>query len=192
MKNLLYWLGVSLLGACVIVSAIAVGTLWPKQQVRAEAVATTQVKPAKASTFKLEVEETPKTIEFPSLGKKLNVTLGQYDQVSRTWTLNDTDVFISDKQSKVSSKKHAPLAFLYGHNTPQVLGETIRLKPHDKLVVRTTHHVFTYTFSQALLVQPTETSVVTDASRGQLALLSCEGPESAERRIMYFNLEEVK
>lgn len=190
MKSLLYWLGVSLLGACVVTSAIAVGTLWPRQQARAEVAA--PVVKTRPAAVKLGVAETPTTLEFVSLGKKLDVKPGTYDNASQTWTLNDSDVFINAAQPYVSSKKDAPLAFLYGHNTSQVLGETVKLKPGDKLLVRTANRIFTYRFSQALLVQPDQTSVITDTSRGQLALLSCEGPRSAERRVMYFSLEGVK
>jgi len=139
------------------------------------------------------VTDEPLQMAVPSLDLTLNIAQGSYDPVLKSWSLNDTDVFIDANQPFLSSQTDAPLAFLYGHNTDAVLGRTTGLQPGDEVVFKTKDsHRFTYGFTQAFTVEPSNTDVITDTQYGQLALLSCDGLFDERRRIMYFTLKKVE
>lgn len=169
----------------IIGGSFAIFALWPREQtqVYADTHANTPVPHALTP-----ISFTPSALTIPHLGLSLQIDQGSYDTHSQTWTLNDHDAFINAAQPIASSQDGAPLVFIYGHNTNAVLGRTVSLQPGDTLLLTDGEHTLTYRFTQAFLVEPTDTNVVTDPSNGNLALLSCNGLLSETRRVMYFDL----
>ncbi len=134
----------------------------------------------------------PKRLIIPRLGITLSIVPGQYDPVTKTWTLTDTDVQFAGMTALPNDRSGNTL--LYGHNTDKVLAPTDRLVEGDIAQVITQNgRTYTYTFTSGRSVDPNDTSVLKQTSTSPtLTLLTCDGLWDEKRRLMEFDFVSVK
>ena len=165
----------------------ALGTKLPP----AQALTYTATKsPEKAKPIVISGE--PLRLKIPRLNIDLPVIDGVYDSVSKTWTLTDDSIQFA--RSTALPSNSAGNTFLYGHNTPAVLGKTIGIQPGDELILETKNNkTFVYKYRMDRITTPNDTSVFSaEYDSPVLTLLTCSGFWSQDRRLMYFEFMEIR
>ena len=140
----------------------------------------------------LAVRGEPVRLKVPRLGIDLVVISGVYDQQNQTWTLSDSEVQFARSTSLPSNA--AGNTFLYGQNTKQVLGNSDKLQRGDELTVETENNkVFIYRYTSEKIIASDDTSVFSaEYEYPVLTLLACSSFWSQDRRLMSFDLVEVR
>lgn len=135
---------------------------------------------------------TPNRLVVPRLGLTLPILNGYYDPQTNDWTLSDTDAFFATMTDLPNDKRGS--TFIYGHNRPTAFESLKNIAAGDTVDVYTSNGLkFTYEYAQDAIIQPTTTNVLNDdPDHPQLVLMTCEGVWSEVRRLMYFNLKEVR
>jgi len=192
MKRLLVWLNVSVVVLTIGYAAWqfnnATQALAQTAVQKVAVQAQQHIAKAPAATV---LTGTPVRLVIPSLAIDLPVTAGKFDSSQRTWHVDDRIVDFIPATSPLSNTQGS--MFLYGHNANNVLGKTNNLKIGDEAYVYTDNgHVFSYTFGSAVVVKPTDTSVLNGLNLGQpgFKLMTCVGLWDQDRRIMTFNLKD--
>ncbi len=191
MKRLLVWLNVA-------VVAVTIGYGVWQFNTAAHVLAQTNVqKTVDAAETRLEqapaepiaLQGTPTRIVIPSLAIDLPVTAGRFDEKQHTWRVDDKIVDFIPATAPLSNTQGS--MFLYGHNARDVLGKTNDLKTGAEVYIYTDNgHVFSYVFESAIVVKPSDTSVLNGLNLGNpgFKLMTCVGLWDQDRRIMTFAL----
>ena len=153
----------------------------PVQQV----TLTETTKPEKILTGK------PVNIRAPSVDINLDVIEGFYDKETDDWTLTDDNAQFAVMTSQPNDSTGN--TFIYGHNTSAVFAPLIYMSEGDEVMVTTSNKLtFTYRYTGVKIVDPTTTSILLPTEEPRLTLMMCEGVFDQHRRVMIFDLVEVK
>lgn len=129
----------------------------------------------------------PQRIVIPSLQIDLNVGIGSYDASSNSWTTDAVQAFYADPSLPVNNSNGRTL--VYGHAQPQVFGRLPGIQPGAEVLIYTdTNYVFHYTYTSAITVVPTDTSIFTADGPPTLVLQTCTGDWDAYRALFSFTL----
>lgn len=133
----------------------------------------------------------PERILVERLGIDLAVVNGKYDAVTDSWTLTEDKAQFAT-MTQLPNNQYGS-TFIYGHNTDKVFAKLAGLKAGDLVKVTTTNgHTFSYVYNGQEIVQPDNTTVLSEVpSRPRLTLMTCEGIFSQTRRIMLFDFKGV-
>ena len=134
----------------------------------------------------------PTKLTIPSLNISLDIIDGSYDSLTDQWTLSDYQVQYATMTPLLSQKSGTTM--IYGHATNEVLGPTASLAEGDLAYIEGDNgKTFVYSYTASTDVNPTDTSILNSGdSSPKLALMTCSGLFNEVRRIMYFDLKEVK
>lgn len=139
----------------------------------------------------------PVRLAVDKLGIDLVINPGAYDETSRTWTLNDSNVFI-DAHTNIYSGKVGQLPesharpLLYGHNSHNVLGKADRLQPGDNIKVLTdNNHLITYEFTRSKKVSPDDTWILDYKGTEDLLIMTCSGTWNEKRLVSFFEIDSI-
>ena len=146
---------------------------------------TETTKPEKILTGK------PVNIRAPSVDINLDVIEGFYDKETDDWTLTDDNAQFAVMTSQPNDSTGN--TFIYGHNTSAVFAPLIYMSEGDEVIVTTSNKLtFTYRYTGVKIVDPTTTSILLPTKEPRLTLMMCEGVFDQHRRVMIFDLVEVK
>lgn len=146
------------------------------------------VRPSDGKTI---ISGIPSRISVPRLAVDLPVERGQYDEVTKQWSLNDEAAFFATVTSLPNDNRGN--TFIYGHNNRKIFGALANIAVGDIVTIQTGNgHTFSYQYRGDDVVTPEKTSVLdTDPSSPTLTIMTCDGLWSEGRRLMYFDLVEV-
>ena len=125
--------------------------------------------------------QNPTRLQIERIGVNVPLQKGVYNTQQNSWELS------SDHGHYVPYTEQN-LLFIYGHNTPTVFELTNSLQPGDVLALtmpdKTTKQ---YRYISDYLTNPTDVSILTKTyDQPTLALLTCNGFWSQDRRFMFF------
>ena len=182
---------VPLLSRVVLLHAAVIGVVLAIMQVTtnlsALAAPTIQLPAPTSLEQAAPAQGKPTRLKIPRLNINTQVVSGAYDTATKTWTV------ASDKAQYMPTT--APnLTLIYGHNTSAVFELTNSLQVGDTLVLTTEGGVKrTYRYTSDHITTPSDTSDLFKVySKPTVALLTCNGFWSQDRRFMFFELEEDK
>lgn len=135
----------------------------------------------------------PVRIIAPTLGVDLNIVKGSYRDDTKAWTVASDSANYATSTVKNNDNKGTTL--IYGHATSMVFAKTKKLKPGDKIFIKTDNgYVFVYRYKSFKNLNPEDTYLFNqlETPKPGLALMTCDGIFSQERRVMYFDLEYIK
>lgn len=134
----------------------------------------------------------PRRIDLPRIGLVREVIDGTYDAATQTWTLTDDKTQYAVMTKPLNDK--AGQTVIYGHNTNAVLELVKQVAVGDELLVTSDNgHTFVYSYTHDRFVDPTDTSVLyEEPDSPRVVLMTCEGWLSTTRRLLYFDLKEVR
>jgi len=134
----------------------------------------------------------PSRMSIERLGIDLPVSDGVYNDKTGEWSLSDKAVYFATITDLPNDNQGN--TFLYGHNQKSVIGRMSGIAPGDIVKIQTTNgHEFSYAYISDELVKPDKTAVLHDSpSKPRLTVMTCDGIWSQARRLMYFDLVEVK
>jgi hypothetical protein len=148
---------------------------------------------SKAQSDTKELTGHPVNLSIDRLGIKLSIERGEFNSANRTWTLDPTHLFVStfnDPQPIVSTNidKQPLKVIFYGHNTETVLLNTKDITKGDILRINTAEgNSLTYYYVSDELISPTAAGILRQPrQQTPIALVTCNGIWSTERRVMYF------
>jgi len=146
----------------------------------------------KPAIFKEVIDGEPISIQIDRLGINLPIRNGVYDPTSGEWTLSDDAVYYAQITDLPNNQRGD--TFLYGHNNKQVLEPLSGLVAGDIAIIKTSNgHTFTYIYTNSEIVPPDLTSILyANPDNPRLTIMTCEGVFSQARRLMYFDLGDVK
>ena len=183
----------------IIIAVLLSIPIWQNQQ-RARRVAETaaqahQLLESSESSPKpstpIDVSGEPIRIILPNQFIDLPIVEGNYDPVAKTWPVNPRTANYATNTPIINNK--TGVTVVYGHATNAIFGKTASLKPGDTVLVYTANnHVFEYSYTGDVTVNPTDLSVFSNLDGAPtLKLLTCSGAFSQNRRIMSFSLTRV-
>lgn len=134
----------------------------------------------------------PSRIFVERLGIDLPVQDGVYDDQTGEWSLSDKAVYFATITDLPNDNQGN--TFLYGHNQKSVIGKMSGLVSGDVVSLVTTNgHEFRYAYTGDEFIKPDQTTVLYESpNKPRLTVMTCEGVWSQARRLMYFDLVEVK
>jgi len=123
----------------------------------------------------------PKRLQLPRININVAVAPGRYDATSRTWQ-------ISDDKAQYITGTTPNLTMIYGHNTSVVFELTNSLQVGDELILTNSNgSVQRYRYVSDHLTVASDTSDLTASyETPTVALLTCNGFWSQDRRFMFF------
>ncbi len=123
----------------------------------------------------------PAHLQIKRIRIDVPVIAGKYNPADRTWLL-------SEDRAQYITGTTRNLTMIYGHNTAAVFELTNSLQVGDELLLTDTNgDVRRYTYVRDHLTVATDTSDLTATyARPTLALLTCNGFWSQDRRFMFF------
>ena len=132
----------------------------------------------------------PIRVVIPTVNLDLKVAGGDYHADAMTWELSETEALYATVSALPNNK--AGNTLIYGHNTPQVFGNTKSLKIGDNLYLFTdNHYMFTYKFVADEEVAPNDTKIFTYDGPVKLTIQTCSGLFDLKRRLMQYDLVSV-
>lgn len=136
-----------------------------------------------------EISGTPIRILLPDVAIDLPVVNGYYISATKGWYVSPVDANYAINTFPINNSHGTTL--IYGHALVYVFGKTLNLKPGDTAFVYTNNgHIFKYSYSNSVTVNPSDTEIFSDLNTKQptLKLMTCGGSWSQNRRFMTFNL----
>lgn len=128
----------------------------------------------------------PVKLSIPSLNMNLKVADGVYNEQTRTWTLSRDKVHYALMTAQPNNDNGNTL--IYGHYRPEVFARLKAVQPGDKAIVITDNgYKFTYTFTSAKTVSPSDGSIFTYKGAPQLTLQTCTGVFMQNRQLFDFD-----
>jgi len=160
---------------------------------RANIPVTTPRKPAE-SRF-VVVSGKPVRITIPDYAIDLAIDEGNYNPADSSWTLSDTNAQFATFTALANN--HTGNTFIYGHATDIVFGKLAAAMPPVgtiALIYTDNNHVFSYRFSDAKTLTPSNTSVFDDTKSGKptLTIQTCTGIFSEWRTMYRFDFIKVE
>ena len=135
----------------------------------------------------------PKTMSIDRLDIKLSIHEGIYDKSTKTWTLDQSNLFVSTLNNanpivSTSGTKQPLKVVFYGHNTDRVLLKTSNLTVGDILKINTAEGgVLTYYYVGDKYIAPESAGILrADRDETPIVLITCDGLLSTTRRVMFF------
>lgn len=143
------------------------------------------------NTIRYIRQGSPERIRAPRLGVDLPVALGAYNAELDEWTLSYDRAYHANLT--VPTNDYHGTTLIYGHNRRGLFAELHQLQPNDIVEVYTdSGYIFKYRFHRHKLVSPRDTHVLRqNTSKPTLVLQTCEGGWSEQRKLFYFQLEDV-
>jgi LPXTG-site transpeptidase (sortase) family protein len=139
-------------------------------------------------TLQEPIQGTPQRIRIPAV--QIDTAVGQGDFTEGTWVSSPNHALFATVTSQLNTKEGNTL--IYGHHLPHVFLRTDGLKVGDEAIVETdSEYSFVYRYTDSRVVKPTDVSVFEYHGEPRLTLLTCYGPFSGERRLMFFSLVKV-
>ncbi len=134
----------------------------------------------------------PVQLSVDRLDLRLPIKEGHYNRSNQSWTLDDTSAFYATITDQPNDQRGS--TFIYGHNRDTAFAPLTQIKAGDVVSIKTDNKlVFKYTYRRDAIIQPNMTSVLYEnPAQPQLVLMTCDGLFSEVRRIMYFQLTEVR
>lgn len=133
----------------------------------------------------------PKEIFIPSKGLTVLLTAGEYSTVVNAWNVSGTHAHFATLSALPND--HGGNTVIYGHNSKDIFAPIFSLNTDDLVEIRTIENItFVYKMRDTSRVRPKEVSVMDTSSFPQLTLITCEGLWNEYRRIVYFDLLEVR
>jgi hypothetical protein len=146
---------------------------------------------------KVPITGVPSRLMMPDVGIDLPVTRGAYNTANQSWTLDSRHVFINtltNSDALIGEREdtsRSPL--LYGHNSPKLLGKTKNLVPGQVLQIVTENgYVMQYSFARAIELTPQDSWILDYTGTEDLMLMTCSGVWYEKRRVLFFDLVEVR
>lgn len=137
------------------------------------------------------IQGKPVHIEFPSVKVSVDVAPGYYDKSTKTWTLSKDKAHFATTTAEPNNKTGN--TFIYGHNRWQVFTALLDAKIGDKAIVTTDNgHVFTYTLRSIADTDPSDVSYMAPHNSPILTVQTCSGFWYENRRMLIFDLSEVR
>ena len=132
-----------------------------------------------------EIVSQPVEVILPTHNIDLQIQPGFWNTQTQEWNIDETHAFYHQITGSFGHGK----TLVYAHNRPGLFGNTIDLQPGDSLELKdSTGKNHTYKFTNAQIVDPSDTSVLADnTTKDEVVLLACYGPNSEARRLMYFS-----
>lgn len=185
---------VSLYGVAGILGGLgllAANSLAPSQPVYA-VEPQSYIQPKVAISARRVISGWPSRLTIKNLKIDLAVKDGTYDEKSKQWPLSKDAVHYATLTDLPNDSRGNTV--LYGHNQNQVVGRMSDIRPGDMAIVKTTNgHEFHYSYVKDELVKPDDTDILfSSSSRPRLTIMTCDGFWSQSRRLMYFDLVEVR
>ncbi|MDQ5982397.1 MAG: sortase [Patescibacteria group bacterium] len=133
----------------------------------------------------------PSHISVPSLRISTDIIPGYYNKVDSSWTLSTTKAMYATLTAKPNSQSGN--TYIYAHARTGLFANLANAKKGTEVVVTTANgHEFTYLYSYAHDVNPSDTSVLNPTNKPQLTLQTCSGIWSENRYLVVFHLVGVK
>lgn len=151
------------------------------------------VLPSKSKIISQQViRDYPTGIVIERLGIDLAVLDGVYDKKTGEWSLSDGAAYFATITDLPNNNRGN--TFIYGHNRDNALGYMRNIAIGDVVKIKTrNNHEFHYTYTHDEVVNPEKTTILyDDPITPRLTVMTCEGIWSEARRLMYFDLIEVK
>lgn len=147
-------------------------------------------KPVRHLKFQATVG-TPVRLVVPDLGIDVPVANGTFDTASQTWTISDTSAYYAVGSVPVNDSNGTTL--LYGHARANMFAPLKSASASSIAYVYTDNSKkFTYRFESVRDVDPSDTSVFTDAGPPTLVMQTCDGPWDRYRALYSFSYAGVE
>lgn len=136
------------------------------------------------------VKGEPQRIFIPDLGLNLPIERGYFDKVSESWTLSADHAHFAAPSALANN--YAGNTLVYGHYNRKVFMALDNLRPGMKAEIVTTNgDHFYYTYTNADVVAPDDTSVFSLKGDPTLTLQTCTGSWYEKRRLSHFRFDKV-
>lgn len=133
---------------------------------------------------------TPVHLAVPDVNIDLDVVQGHYYPSTNSWTLTLNDAQWGTMTAKPNNK--SGLTYIYGHYRVHVFYTLPHIKAGDQALVRTDNgHTFTYTYTNNVVVSPSDTSIFKYEGKPVLVLQTCTGAWYQYRQLFVFNLTKI-
>jgi len=132
------------------------------------------------------VPTTPKRLIFPSIDFAIDVQDSTVSSDGEDWPLSNVDAHYANFTPGLGSLKGTML--MYGHNRWSVLRNTADLKTGDKMIVIDENNKkweFVLRFEK--IITPEQTEFIYEDVPFRIVVFTCDGWDSAERRLMFFD-----
>lgn len=132
-------------------------------------------------------EGTPVEVRIPRINIRVAVIRGRYDTATQSWDL-------TPDKAQYFTGTTPNLTVIYGHNTKEVFELTNSLQVGDTLeITSSTGTIKKYRFVSDTITAPNDTSALTASyAKPTVALLTCNGFWSQDRRFMFFEPLEAQ
>lgn len=132
--------------------------------------------------------EVPQRVIIPAGGIDLPIVVGVTDATNHTWEVQDGAANLIPPSATAPGR-----TVLYAHDRSYDFHAIHNLAAGDIAYVQTKHYLYSYRYDHAVVVAPTDTSILTShAYKPELVLITCEGLWSNNRYVVYLTLEAVK
>jgi hypothetical protein len=132
----------------------------------------------------------PVSLSVQSLGLRLNVETGEYNQASDSWTLSGLNAHFATVTSLANNS--AGNTFIYGHNNNDVFGPLKRLQPNAEVEITTDNgSIFYYSLVNSKTVAPSDVSIFNYSGPPILTIQTCTGAFHEQRELYQFKFERV-
>ena len=133
----------------------------------------------------------PSRLFMPTIGIDLSVADGEYNSVSREWTLSKDKAhyaLLTPEPNNTSGN-----TFIYGHNNKNVFAKLSSITVGDKISLFTeSGKEFVYQYTESRQVEPTDTSLFSYQGSPILTIQTCSGTWYEKRSLYTFVFVEVK
>lgn len=133
----------------------------------------------------------PKELFIPRIGLTVPLTAGEYYTETSAWNVSSTHAHFATISALPND--HSGNTVIYGHNSKEIFAQLFSLNVGDLVEIKTVDNLtFVYKMRDTARVRPDEVSVLDTTNLPQLTLLTCEGTWNEHRRLVYFDLLEVR
>jgi len=133
----------------------------------------------------------PRELFIPRFGSVIPLIAGEYFSEAGIWNVSNTHAHFATVSALPNDSTGNTI--IYGHNSKDIFSALFSLKIGDVVEVRTSENLtFVYKMRQSDRVTPKDVSVLDTTTSPQLTLLTCEGLWNEYRRLVYFDLFEVR
>lgn len=128
----------------------------------------------------------PKQLTIPDLKIDVPVIDGTYNQKTGSWSLSLSSAHYALITALPNNDSGNTL--IYGHYRPEVFARLHNIKPSQKAYIFTENgYVFTYEFTSAVTVSPTDTSLFAYQGPAKLTIQTCTGRWMQNRQLFSFS-----
>lgn len=189
-----YLLTIGALGATLSISHIFRDQAWSSKDDQATKIYRNEVKQT-TKTLRKTVSGQPTHILIPSRNIDLPISEGKYDSLTKTWTLSPTHATFA--VTTMPANNLGGMTFIYGHGTDAVFGKIGSDYPANgsaAIIHTDNNHVFTYVLRSIRRLQPNDTSILRNITKGppRLIVQTCTGIFSEWRTEFIYTLKKVE